>query len=103
MVNNRAAVMVQMRNSNSSWEMYTFLKNLEIPVNISGISGQLQTPLKIKGNLMCKFSTGSCALAWGNHQSQAKSYFIHIFLLDNGRKGNLGNFGQVWASLGKFG
>ena len=41
MVNNTAAVMVQMRNSNSSWEMYTFLKNLEIPVNISGISGQL--------------------------------------------------------------
>ena len=38
MVNNTAAVMVQMRNSNSSWEMYTFLKNLEIPVNISGIS-----------------------------------------------------------------
>ena len=52
---------------------------------------------------MGKFSTGSSALAQGNHQSQAKSYFIHIYLLDDGKKGNLGNFGQVWVSLGKFG
>ena len=52
---------------------------------------------------MGKFSTGSSALAWGNHQSQAKSYFIHIYLLDYGKTGNLGNFGQVWASLGKLG
>ena len=38
--------------------------------------------------------------------SQAKSFFIHIFLSNNGKrgkKGNLGNFGQVWAILDNFG
>ena len=37
--------------------------------------------------------------------SQAKSFFIHIFLSNNGKrgkKGNFGNFGQVWASQDKF-
>ena len=43
---------------------------------------------------MGKFSTGSSALAWGNHQSQAKSYSIHIYLLDNWV--SLGKLGQVW-------
>ena len=42
--------------------------------------------------------------------SQAKSFFIHIFLSNNGKRGKfgqfwagLGNFGQVWASWYKFG
>ena len=45
--------------------------------------------------------------------SQAKSFFIHIFLLKQWKKrgkgkfgqflASLGKFGQVWASLGKFG
>ena len=45
--------------------------------------------------------------------SQAKSFFIHIFLLNNGNRGKkekfrqfwagLGNFGKFWASLYKFG
>ena len=45
----------------------------------------------------------------GNHQSQAKFFFIHIFLLNNGKRekreiwAGLCNFGQVWASWDKFG
>ena len=41
--------------------------------------------------------------------SQAKSSFIHILLLNNEKRGkreiwaNLGRFGQVGTSLGKFG
>ena len=35
--------------------------------------------------------------------SQAKSFFIHIFLINNGKRGRKGIFGQVWASLGKLG
>ena len=35
--------------------------------------------------------------------SQAKSFFIHIFLLNNGKRGRKGIFGQVWASWDKFG
>ena len=35
--------------------------------------------------------------------SQAKSFFIHIFLLNNGKRGRKGIFGQFWAVLGKLG
>ena len=35
--------------------------------------------------------------------SQAKSFFIHIFLLNNGKRGRKGIFGQVWTSWDKFG
>ena len=35
--------------------------------------------------------------------SQAKSFFIHIFLLNNGKRGRKGIFGQFWAGLDKFG
>ena len=43
---------------------------------------------------------GSSALAQGNHQSQAKYFFIHIFSFNNGKRGKKGeraildNFGQ---------
>ena len=35
--------------------------------------------------------------------SQAKSFFIHIFLLKQWKKRGKGKFGQFLASLGKFG
>ena len=34
--------------------------------------------------------------------SQAKSFFIHIFLLNNGKRGRKGIFGQFWEGLGRF-
>ena len=40
---------------------------------------------------------------YGNHQSQAKSFFIPIFLLKQWEKRGKGKFGQFWASLDKFG
>ena len=39
-------------------------------------------------------------------QSCAKSFFSHIFLLNNGKRGKkgiLGNFRQVWTIFGKLG
>ena len=35
--------------------------------------------------------------------SQAKSFFIHIFLLKQWKKSGKGKFGQFLASLGKLG
>ena len=35
----------------------------------------------------------------GNHQSQAKFFFIHIFLLNNGKREKR----EIWAGLGKLG
>ena len=42
-------------------------------------------------------------MAWGNHQSQAKSFFIPIFLLKQWEKRGKVKFGQFWASLDNFG
>ena len=42
-------------------------------------------------------------MAWGNHQSQAKSFFIPNFLLKQWEKRGKGKFEQFWASLDKFG
>ena len=38
-------------------------------------------------------------MAWGNHQSQAKSFFIPIFLLKQWEKRKR----EIWTSLGKLG
>ena len=35
--------------------------------------------------------------------NQAKSFFIHIFILNNGKRGRKGIFGQFLAGLGRFG
>ena len=35
--------------------------------------------------------------------SQAKSFFIHIFLFNNCKRGRKGIFGQVWVGLSMFG
>ena len=42
-------------------------------------------------------------MAQGNHQSQAKSFFIPIFLLKQWEKRGKGKFGHVWASLDNLG
>ena len=42
-------------------------------------------------------------MAQGNHQSQAKSFFIPNFLLKQWEKRGKGKFEQFWASLDKFG
>ena len=67
--------------------------------------------LKIKENLMDpKPNSQQAPVHWPREitkakLNQAKSSFIHIFVFNDkrGRKGNLGNYGQLWAILDKFG